>query len=307
MKKRMEQGSLQRGDGEGEDGFMLGKTAVALIAAGVVTLASGIYTLAQATAEPPYVFVLRSREAVVTPERTRHAETGGGFVQVTQISPNVVLFLMRGATAAGEDHAGRAGMQFKLEQDLEVQATRSGLRPPRLVAAAWLIGSLQSSLKHGGTAEQGPAYATLHSPTCPEPVANIVMKPHTVGPGENLLVNERVGPIEALAPPGPLHLSQAFEMSATADGHCCHAGSAAALFDPDPRLDNRWNEVLKPFRAVPKRDFGFRVILRVVEDTPAPDVVTPPATEALPPPQAIPQSREEKRGPPVGKAETGTR
>src|SRR5690242_2419259 len=209
MKRRVEQGSLLRGDGEEEDGFMLGKTATVLIAAGVVTVASGIFALAQGSAEPPYVFLLRTREAVVTPERTRHAETGGGFIQVTQISPNVVLFLMRGATAAGEDHTGRAAMQFKLEQDLEILATRSGLRPPRLVAAAWLIGSLQSSLKHGGTAEQGPAYATLHAPTCPEPVVNLVMKPHAVGAGENLLVNERVGPIEALVTPGPLHLSQA--------------------------------------------------------------------------------------------------
>src|SRR5690242_3663045 len=125
MKTRMEQGSLRRSGDEVEDGFMLGKTAAVLITAGVVGLASGIYTLAQATAEAPYVFVLRSREAGVTPERTRHAETGGGFIQVTQISSNAVLFLMRGATAAGDDHAGRAGMHFKLEQDLEILATRS--------------------------------------------------------------------------------------------------------------------------------------------------------------------------------------
>jgi hypothetical protein len=236
------------------------------------------------------VFLLRTREGVVTPERTKHAETGGGFIQVTQIAPNVVLFLMRGAVVAGEDHAGNAAQQFKLEQDLEILATRSGIRPPRVVAAAWLIGTLDSSLRNGGSAEQGIAAATLHTIATPEPVVSLVMKPHTVAGGENLLVNERVGPMEAVVAPGPFHLSQTFGISAS-QGRCCHAGAAAAYFDPDPRLDTKWNEVLKPFRAVPKRDFGFRVILRVVEDVPPPDVVPPPpAAEGLPPPQPIPQT-----------------
>lgn len=276
---------------------MLGKSAVRMVAACAMCLATGMVARAQAVAEPPYVFLLRSREAVVTPERTKHAEAGGGFIQVTQISPNVVLFLMRGAVVAGEDHGGRAAQQFKLEQDLEILATRSGTRPPRLVAAAWLIGTLDSSLKNGGTAEQAPACATFHSIALPEPIVSLVMKPHSVGGGENLLVNERVGPMEAVLAPGPYHLSQSFSISA-AQQRCCHAGSAAAFFDPDPRLDSMWNEVLKPFRAVPKRDFGYRVILRVVEDVPPPDVV-PPQPESLPAPQPIPQTQEQKPTPPV--------
>lgn len=270
---------------------MRGKSAVAGIVAGALCLATGLvaYTQTATVAEPPYVFLLRSREAVVTPERTKHAETGGGFIQVTQITPNVVLFLMRGAAAAGDDHPGRAAMQFKIEQDLEIMATRSGLRPPRVVAAAWLIGSLDSGLKNGGTAEQGAACANLTS--LAGPIVTMSINPHSVSGGENLLVNERVGPLEAVVAPGPYHLSQSFGISAFQE-RCCHAGGAAAHFDPDPRLDARWNEVLKPFRAVPKRDFGFRVILRVVEDVPPPDVAAaPPSVEALPAPQPIPQAK----------------
>ncbi len=269
---------------------MLGRSAVRMIAACIVCLVAGHVARAQAVVEPPYVFLLRTREGVVTPERTKHAETGGGFIQVTQIAPNVVLFLMRGAVVAGEDHAGNAAQQFKLEQDLEILATRSGIRPPRVVAAAWLIGTLDSSLRNGGNAEQGIAAATLHTIATPEPVVSLVMKPHAVAGGENLLVNERVGPMEAVVTPGPFHLSQTFGISAS-QGRCCHAGAAAAHFDPDPRLDARWNEVLKPFRAVPKRDFGFRVILRVVEDVPPPELApAPPPAEGLPPPQPIPQT-----------------
>jgi hypothetical protein len=283
---------------------MLGKSAVRMVAACAVCLSTGIVARAQAVAEPPYVFLLRSREAEVTPERTKHAETGGGFIQVTQIAPNVVLFLMRGAVVAGEDHAARAAMQFKLEQDLEIMATRSGIRPPRLVAAAWLIGTLDSSLKNGGAAQQDAACATVGS--LAGPIVNLVMKPHAVADGENLLVNERVGPMEALVAPGPYHLSQTFGISAM-QGKGCHTGSAAAHFDPDPRLDTKWNEVLKPFRAVPKRDFGFRVILRVVEDVPPPDIAAQPPVEALPPPQPIPQTKDQNSTPPVLNGENTTR
>src|SRR5262249_51103226 len=190
-----------------------------------------------------YVFLLRSRDAVVTPERTKHAETGGGFIQVTQITPNVVMFLMRGAAAAGVDHGGNAAMQFKLEQDLEIMASRAGLRPPRLVAAASLIGSLDSTLKNGGTAEQAPACATLRSIALPEPIVSMCIKPHSVGCSENLLVNERVGPMEAVVAPGPYHLSQTFAINVAQEKACYLTGSAAANFDPAPRLEGKWTDV----------------------------------------------------------------
>jgi hypothetical protein len=269
---------------------MAGKSAIGTLTACVLCLCAGLTARGQATtAGPPYVIVLRSRDAVVTPERTKHAETGGGFIQVTQILPNVVLFLMRGAVVAGVDHAGNAAMQFKLSQDLEIVATQPNLRPPRLIATAWLIGSLDSSLKHGGVAEQAPACATLRS--VGDPIIHMCTKPHSVGTGENLLVNERVGPLEAVAVPGPYCLTQTFAINAVQDKACCCTGSAAAHFDPDPQLDARWNEVLKPFRAVPHQNFGFRVILRVVEDVP-PVEASPPPMENLPPPQPVPPVRE---------------
>jgi hypothetical protein len=269
---------------------MAGKSAIGALAACVLWLCGGLPARGQATtAGPPYVILLRSRDAVVTPERTKHAETGGGFIQVTQILPNVVMFLMRGAVVAGVDHAGNAAMQFKLSQDLEIVATQPNLRPPRLIATAWLIGSLDSSLKHGGIAEQAPACATLRS--VGDPIIHMCTKPHSVGAGENLLVNERVGPLEAVAVPGPYSLTQTFALNVVQDKACCCTGSAAAHFDPDPRLDARWNEVLKPFRAVPHQNFGFRVILRVVEDVP-PVEAPPPPMENLPPPQPVPPVRE---------------
>jgi hypothetical protein len=42
--------------------------------------------------------------------------------------------------------------------------------------------------------------------------------------------------------------------------------SFGAEFDPAPPLDAFWSDALKLFRAIPRRDFGFKVVLRVVED-----------------------------------------
>jgi hypothetical protein len=255
--------------------------SVTIVACAVYPGAGFLNHAAAAPEQPPYVILLRSRESAVTPERTKHAETGGGFVQVTQVEPNVILAVMRGAVAAGDDHAGRAAMQFNLNQDLEIQATRGGLRPPRLVATAWLIGSLHSSQRHGGTAEQSPACFVLRLGN--NPIFNMCLKPHSVADCQNLLVNERAGPIEAVASTGLYNLTQSFALTAVQE-RTHLSGAAAAHFDPDPKLDAHWNEVLKPFRAVSHRDFGFRVIIRVAEDTPPPGA--PESGEGvLPPPK----------------------
>lgn len=278
---------------------MFGTSAVVMRAACAVCLAAGFVASVEA-ADPPYVFLLRSRDAVVTPERSKDAQTGGGFVQVTQIEPNVVMALMRGAVAGGTGHKeGSAAMQFTLNQDFEIVATRADLRPPRLVLAGWLIGALESTWRDGGMAEHSPACAAIRSGG--EPILNLCVKPHGIGGGENLLVNDRVGPLEAVVAPGGFCLNQTFALRAVQGKSHCHGGSAAAMFDPDPKLDSQWNDVLKPFRAVPPRDFGFRVILRVVEDTP-PVGVAPPA-----PPNELPPPREQKSGPPLLGGENNAR
>lgn len=245
-------------------------------------------------ATPPYVILLRSREAAATPERTRDAQTGGGFIQVTQLQPNVVMALFRGAVAAGTGHhEGSAAMQFMLNQDFEVLATRASLRPPRLVLAGWVIGALETTLKGSGMAEQSPACASIGSGGAS--LINLCIKPHGVGGGENLLVNDRVGPIEAVVLPGCFTLNQTFAIRAAEGKTHCHTGGAAAVFDPEPKMDSRWNEVLKPFRAVPSKDFGFRVILRVVEDVlPVAVAPAPPAVEPLPEPKPLPGPNDKK-------------
>jgi hypothetical protein len=293
------QGRLAQSEREEEKAVMSGKSVGRMGAACVVCLSFGLAAQTEA-ADPPYAILLRSRDALVTPERSKDAQTGGGFIQVTQVEPNVVMALMRGAVVAGTGHKeGSAAMQFLLNQDFEIVATRAGLRPPRLVVAAWAIGALDSTLREGGTAEQSPACASVRSGG--ETILNLSIKPHGVGGGENLLVNDRVGPIELVVAPGGFCLHQTFALNAAQAKAHCLAGSAAAHFDPDPKLDSQWNDVLKPFRAVPHRDFGFRVILRVVED---PQL---PGATATPPPGELPPPKEARRAEPILNEENAPR
>lgn len=236
-------------------------------------------------APPPYEILLRSRVATVTPETTKDAQTGGGFIQVTQLEPNAVMVLMRGAAATGSGHtAGTAAMQFNLNQDFEIVPTRVGLRPPRLVLSAWLIGALDSTRKSGGYADHAPACAAIGSGE--HSILNLCINPHSVGAGQNLLLNDRAGPLELTAAPGAYCLRQNFALSASQPKNHCNPGNAAADFDPEPKLDVHWNYVLKPFRAVPHRNFGFRVIVQVIEE---------PATPAAPAPETLPLPTPEKK------------
>jgi hypothetical protein len=238
---------------------------------------------------PPYQIILRSRAGEVVPERYKDAATGGGYIEVVQREPDEVRVLMRGAVVAGREqyHGGSAAMHFVLNQDFEIVPTRAGLRPPRLLIVGQVIGTLQSKVKGGGTAEQGPACAAVNMAGVP--VVKFCTKPHSVSAGQKLFVNDREGPFERVVVPGAYCLNQTFELSANQpEEHCGHMGAAAgAVYDPDPALASRWSDVLRPFRGVPHRDFGFGVVIRVVEDVPPPGakVEEVPAQETLPPPR----------------------
>ncbi len=269
---------------------MFGARSWVVGAACLASLVAAGHAGAQA---PPYQIVLRSRSGEVVPQRANDGRTGGGYIEVVQRSPDTVIVLMRGAVVAGAEQGpgGNAAMRFLLDQDFEIVATRGGLRPPRLTLAGLLVGTLMSTGKVPGNAQQGPACAAVNA--AGQPLLQFCLKPHAVGGGEHLFVNDRMGPLEAPAAPGPYCLHQEFELSAVQPGDCFHhtlGSGAAADFDPDPRLEARFNYLLRPFRGVPHQDFGFSVVLRVVEEPPPPadggEVLPPPRpgkAKALPP------------------------
>jgi hypothetical protein len=168
-----------------------------------------------------------------------------------------------------------------MDQDLDIIATRPGVRQPRVGIVGRVVGTLvvtepaknsKVCCKSGGTAEQGPAAACLSLGSTS--LLHISLEPSVVGCGQELAINNRDGPVEAVAGVGCYHLNATFRVAATQGKGVFYRQYAVADFDPAPQLDSFWADALKPFRAVPRRDFGFKVIVRVVEDA-GPEAVAP--------------------------------
>lgn len=245
-----------------------------LLLAGLVGLPALAFPTVVRAADTPaglaYGIVLRSRHAEAAPMRLKGAQTGGGAILVEQPEPNSVVVTMTGAAVAGSDcHPSQAALAFELEQDLEIVPARSGVRPPRVGLVARVVGTLQVSDpgtcgKACGAADEGPATASLMCGATS--LLTLAVKPSGAGPGQELSVNHREGPVEAVAAPGCYKLAASFRLGASQGKGVFHRQWAVADFDPAPQLDAFWADALRPFRAVPRRDFGYKLVLRVVED-----------------------------------------
>jgi hypothetical protein len=241
------------------------------------SLAALLSAVAGHAAEPPagpaYQIVLRSRQAEATPTRAKDSQTGGGSILVEQPEPNTIVVTMGGAAVAGSEcHGSTAAIDFNLEQDLEILPTRTGARPPRIGMVGRVVGTLQVTDpgkcgKACGTAEQGPATACLALGG--SSLLSVAVKPSSVVCGQELSVNHRHGPVECPAVVGPYCLTGSFHIGVTQGKGVWNRQFAVADFDPAPQLDAFWADALKPFRAVPRKDFGFKIIVRVVEDAQA--------------------------------------
>jgi hypothetical protein len=243
----------------------------------LVGLAALLGAVAVPAADPPagpaYQIVLRSRHAEATPTRLKDAQTGGGYVLVEQPEPNTVVVKMGGAAVAGSAcHGSAAGIDFNLEQELDIVPTRAGVRPPRVGMVGRLVGTLQVTDpgkcgKACGTAEQGAAAACLALGGTS--LLSVGVTPTSVACGQESSINYRHGPVESPAVPGPYVLTGSFHIGVTQGKGVWNRQAAVADFDPAPQLDAFWADALKPFRAVPRKEFGFTVVVRVVEDAEA--------------------------------------
>jgi hypothetical protein len=251
--------------------------------AGVVALVGPVVAFAgdkapAAPSGPAYQIVLRSRHAEAKPGRTKDSQTGGGSVVVEQPEPNTIVVTIGGSAVAGSDFCGSAAwIDFELEQELEIIPTRTGVRPPRVGMVGRVVGTLQvpdpakccclPGCKPCGTADQGPATACLAMGETS--LLSISVKPSGVACGGESSINFRDGPVESPASVGCYHLAASFRIGVTQGKGVFHRQFAVADFDPAPQLDAFWADALKPFRAVPRKEFGFKVVVRVVEDAQA--------------------------------------
>src|SRR5262249_8752320 len=197
------------------------------------------------TVGPAYQIVLRSRQAQVTPTRTKQAQTGGGSILVDQPEPNTIIVTLAGSAVVGADcyDGSLAGIDFNLAQDMDIVPIRKGLRPPRIGLVGRLIGTLQAtdrcqrfckSSKPCGTAAQGPATASLSMGDAH--LLSVTVEPASVTCGQELSINHRDGPVECPGVEGCYRLVASFRMGASQGKGRFYRQFAVADFDPAPEL-----------------------------------------------------------------------
>jgi hypothetical protein len=213
--------------------------------------------------------VLKDRHSHAAPERTGTTHTGAGGTDIAQPRDDLVVVTMTGVAVAGPHPCQQsvAAMRFDLDQCFEIVSSDKHRNRGRLTAEASIVGLLRGD-KHGGSAAVTNGNAAVNVSGAAPPGATILdlaIDGHAVAGSDNQAINDRIGPRSVAILPGEYHLLQTFQISAAhARGICGTAASAE--FAPDPALDPQWISITEPFRGVSKKDFGFRVTLRVETD-----------------------------------------
>jgi hypothetical protein len=237
---------------------------------------------------PLAAIILGPRHGHAVPSRCGHSHTGNGTIDVAQPAPDTVVITMTGTAAAGANPCKEsdATQSFDLCQDFEVAFVSPKLKKAKLVVEARVIGLLRSTCKGGGMAQEGPGCATVSAGETA--LVTVCAPQHATAGGENLSINDLAAPRELPIAPGSFTLHQTFTVSATHPRTWC-PGKAVAEFGSDAGLDKLWIGTRDPFSGASKTDFGFQVILKVVEDTSTSLPANPP--EPLPSPQPLPGPR----------------
>jgi hypothetical protein len=214
---------------------------------------------------PPASINLGLRHSQAVPARCGHSHTGAGNIDVAQPSPDTVVVTMTGVAAAGANPCKEslATVSCELCQDFEVRFDSPKLQKAKLVVEARVIGLLRSACKGGATAQEGPGCATVDAGEVS--LVTVRAPQHAVAGGEKLSINDHDGPYEVPIVPGKYVLHQTFTVSASHPRTWC-PGRAVAEFGSDPELEKGWLGPRDPFSGASKKDFGFQVSVKVVED-----------------------------------------
>jgi hypothetical protein len=231
--------------------------------AGTLATLLPLSLVAQPPAPPgPKVSIgLKGRHGHAVPHRTGHNHTGGGNIIVDQSKDDIVIITMSGVAVAGPHptSGSSASMDFDLEQCFEIVFNDEKLKKAKLTLDATVVGLLRGDA-HGGSAEMRNGVAVVTAGTAA--VTQIALEPHSVCGAESLAINDHVGPITVPVLAGDYNLHQTFSVGATHARSICGKASSAE-FAPDPALDPLWISYWEPFHGAAKKDFGFKVIIKV--------------------------------------------
>lgn len=257
-------------------GTLAASSGQALLAQETKTVPPGTpvtITVTQAQPASPTVSInLGGRTGKVTPVRTGCTHTGGGIIDVAQPSSDTVVVTMTGAAVAyGGPHQSVAALTFDLDQCFEISFDSPKVKKAKLSLEARLIGLLRSHCK-GGMAEASEMCATVTDG--PAPPLSIALPSQSVAGGENLSLNLREGACTVPVVAGKFRFHQTFNVAASAP-RCLLPGKAPSSEFADGAIDPLWISYKEPFRGAGKKDFGFQVTIKVIDDTESGDDAKP--------------------------------
>jgi hypothetical protein len=226
------------------------------------------------TTPPAVVISLGARQAGVMPQRLGFTHTGGGNIDVAQPSPDVVVITMTGVVVAGPHPIkdSRASMCFELSQAFEISFDAATVKKAKMTMEGRVLGLLRSHCKGAGSAEFSNACGSVG--VTGGSILSVCVPPASATGGQNVSLNVSEGPQSAPVVAGNYALHQTFTITAQHPrGVCPTAKAASAEFAPDPALDPLWISFWEPFHGAAKKDFGFQLTIKVMEDTA--DTATP--------------------------------
>jgi hypothetical protein len=231
-------------------------TAVVLMLAVLVAAAAGRPPAAQ----PPSI-LLTDRTAEVRPVRTGCTYVGGGTFDVQRSGPDTVVVTAIGAVVAtGHPSGSSAVMDFDLTQGFEIVGGAPGVKL-KLALETQLVGVLRGGRMAAAAASAGATVSAGGTA-----IVTADLPDRGVACGANLTVNDRAAPEDFTVAPGPYQLHAHCRLAATHPAGL-RGKAASAEFAPEPALDPIWvGGPRDPFHGVAKKDFGFRLTLRVSPD-----------------------------------------
>ncbi len=215
-------------------------------------------------ATPPVSIQLDERHAHITPTRVGFTHTGGGYIDVQQPTPDVLVVTMTGVAVAGGHPFKNSFAQlcFDLNQVMEVSWDSKDVKACKLTMEARVIGVLRGGGK--GSSEEANGCATISGEGLE--TLNVCAPDHAVAGCENLSLNCHNGPVSAAVKAGKFCLHGAFTINASHPASVCPDKAASAEFDP-AALDPLWISYWEPYHGIGKKDFGLQITIKVADDT----------------------------------------
>ncbi len=219
---------------------------------------------AQAPAPTNPVITLFDRQAQVIPTRKGYHHTGGGNMDVIRPGPDIVVINMTGIAVAGAHpfHNSVASQDFNLVQEFEVALERPQGRKLSLIVEARVVGLLRSHKGRGQAEESG----MLSIRMAKKEIVTLAAPAHSVAGGENLSVNDHIGPVAVPIGPGKYTWHQTFHVSVSHPCSLLPHKASSAEFASDPALDPIWISYFEPFHGAIKKDFGYQVAVKMVAE-----------------------------------------